>query len=89
MAFLRYGLPLLLFVGGFIVLFVAGDSNATEGWAMLVGSALALIVWNVLFRIGFSGDKDRDDEEAARQFMREHGHWPDEPPPQGPRAPRP
>jgi hypothetical protein len=81
MAFLRYGLPALLFVGGFVVLFVAGDANAVEGWAMLVGAALALIVWNVLFRIGFSGDRDRDEEEAARRFLTEHGHWPDEPPP--------
>jgi hypothetical protein len=85
MAFLRYGVPLLLLVGGFVILFVAGDANAVEGWAMLVGSALALITWNVLFRIGFSGDKDREDEEAARRFLMEHGHWPDEPPP----TPRP
>jgi hypothetical protein len=81
MAFLRYGLPLLLFIGGFVVLFVAGSSNAVEGWAMLVGSALALIAWNVLFRIGFSGDEERRQEEDARRFLMEHGHWPDEPPP--------
>lgn len=83
LAFIRYGLPLLLFVGGFIVLFVAGDANALEGWAMLVGSALALITTNVLFRIGFSGDEDREKEEEARRFLMEHGHWPDEPPPAG------
>ena len=81
MAFLRYGLPLLLLVAGFVVLFIAGDANAVEGWAMLVGAALALITWNVLFRIGFGSDKDREDEEAARRFLMEHGHWPDEPPP--------
>ena len=81
MAFLRYGLPALLFIGGFVVLIVAGSANAVEGWAMLVGSALALITWNVLFRIGFSGDKERQDEEDARRFLTEHGHWPDEPPP--------
>jgi hypothetical protein len=81
MAFLRYGLPLLLFVAGFVVLFTADESNALEGWAMLVGSAIALIVWNVLFRIGFSGDRDRDDEQAARDYLTEHGHWPDDPPP--------
>jgi hypothetical protein len=81
MAFLRYGLPALLFIAGFVVLFVADDYNALEGWAMLVGSAIALIVWNVLFRIGFSGDRDRDDEEAARRYLTEHGRWPDDPPP--------
>ena len=41
----------------------------------------ALIIWNVLFRIGFSGDKERQEEDAARRFLGEHGHWPDEPPP--------
>ncbi|HEU4973516.1 MAG TPA: hypothetical protein VFT50_00390 [Baekduia sp.] len=25
-----------------------------------------------------NGDKDRYDEDAARQFFDEHGHWPDE-----------
>jgi hypothetical protein len=78
--FLRYGLPLLLFVGGFVVLFVAGKANALEGWAMLVGSALALIVTNVLFRIGITGDAERTAEDDARRFYSEHGHWPDEAP---------
>lgn len=77
---LRYGLPAVLFVAGFVVLFVGG-SAALEGWAMLVGSAIALIVWNVLFRIGFSGDAERRKEDEARRFLTEHGHWPDEPPP--------
>jgi hypothetical protein len=33
---------------------------------------------NVFFRIGASGDKDRDDEDAARDFLDAHGYWPDE-----------
>jgi hypothetical protein len=81
LAFLRYGLPAILFVAGFVVLFTADKSNAVEGWAMLVGASIALIVWNVLFRIGFSGDKARQDEEDARSYLVEHGHWPDEAPP--------
>jgi hypothetical protein len=81
LAFFRYGLPALLAIAGFVVLFVADDANAVEGWAMLEGAAIALIVWNVLFRIGFSGDQDRDREEEARRYLMEHGHWPDEAPP--------
>lgn len=81
LTFVRYGLPLGLFVAGFVVLLVAGGSNAVEGWAMLIGSALALITLNVLFRIGIAGDDDREREEAARRHLVEHGHWPDEPPP--------
>jgi hypothetical protein len=78
---MRYGLPLLLFVAGFVVLFAADDSIAVEGWGMLVGAAIALLSLNVLFRIGFRGDSERQDEQDARDFLSEHGHWPDEPPP--------
>jgi hypothetical protein len=84
MALLRYGLPAALIVAGFVVLFVAGPANALEGWAMLVGAGFALLVFNLLIRIGASGDKDRDREEAARRYLMEHGHWPDE----APRKPR-
>jgi hypothetical protein len=79
--FIRYGLPALLLLAGFIVLFAAGDANKVEGWAMLVGAAMALLLLNVLFRYGFTGDQDREDEEEARRFLAKHGHWPDEPPP--------
>ncbi len=80
MKFVRYGLPALLLIAGFVVLFVAGKSNAVEGWAMLVGAAVALLLFNVLFRIGFTGDAERQEEQDARAYLSEHGHWPDEPP---------
>ena len=81
MLLLRYGLPATLFVAGFVLLFAADKSIALEGWAMCIGAALALILWNVLFRLGSSGDKDRQAEEDARKYLMEHGHWPDEAPP--------
>ena len=80
LAFVRYGLPILLLIAGLILLFAAPESTRYDGFAMCWGSAFALIVWNLLFRIGFSGDKDRDKEEAARRYLMEHGHWPDEKP---------
>src|SRR4051812_23167051 len=89
MALLRYGLPAVLAVAGFVVLFVADDANAVEGWAMLEGAAIALIVWNILFRIGFSGDREREREEEARRYLTEHGHWPDETPPRRGGSPSP
>ena len=46
---------------------------------MLVGSGLALLLLNVLFRYGAKGDKDRDAEEAAREYFAQHGRWPDDP----------
>jgi hypothetical protein len=39
---------------------------------------LALVV------IHFRPDTAREEEEAAREFLDAHGHWPDEPPPARP-----
>jgi hypothetical protein len=78
--FVRYGLPLLLFVAGWVILFTADGSIRWDGWAMCLGSAGALLLLNVLFRFGARGDQEREDEEAAREYFTEHGHWPDERP---------
>ena len=83
--FVRYGLPALLVVTGFVLLFAAPDSTRYEGFFMCVGAGLALLLLNWLFRIGATGDRERDEEEAARDYLSEHGHWPDEKkPPKGP-----
>jgi hypothetical protein len=77
---IRYGLPILLFVAGWIVLFAASDSVRWDGWAMCLGAAGAILLLNLLFRYGARGDQEREDEVAARAFLDEHGHWPDEDP---------
>jgi high-affinity Fe2+/Pb2+ permease len=78
MRFLRYGLPAVLIVAGFVILFVADDSLRWDGWAMCVGAGLAILLMNVLFRYGSKGDRERDAEVAAREYYAEHGRWPDE-----------
>ena len=45
---------------------------------MCVGSGLALLLLNVLYRYGVKGDEERVEEEKAREYLAEHGHWPDE-----------
>jgi hypothetical protein len=77
----RYGLPAALVLAGFVLLIFADGSVRWDGWAMCVGAGLALLLLNVLFRMGAKGDEERDREEAAREYMAQHGHWPDEPPP--------
>lgn len=77
---LRYGLPAVLVVAGFVILLTVEGNLRWDGWAMFVGSGLAILLMNVLFRFGSKGDRERDQETAAREFYAEHGHWPDEPP---------
>jgi hypothetical protein len=79
--FVRYGVPGLIFLAGVIVAAVDSDSQrGLEIGAMLMGSAFAVLLLNVFFRIGVQGESDRDREEAARVYFDEHGHWPDERP---------
>jgi hypothetical protein len=78
--FVRYGLPAGLVLAGFVLLFAAPENTRYEGFSMCVGAGLALFLLNWLFRLGASGDRERDDEDAAREYLAKHGHWPDEKP---------
>jgi hypothetical protein len=75
---IRYGVPLVLFVAGWLILLTADASIRWDGWAMCLGAAGAILLLNVLFRYGARGDQERADEEAARQYYAEHGRWPGE-----------
>ena len=79
LTFLRYILPALLILAGFVVLFAMDGDIRWDGWAMLVGSGLAVLLLNVLFRYGAKGDQERADEESARDYFAQHGRWPDDP----------
>ena len=80
MAFVRYGVPAVLILAGFVILIVVDGNMRWEGWAMCVGAGLAVLLLNVLFRMGAEGDRERQAEEAARDYYTQHGHWPDEAP---------
>jgi hypothetical protein len=80
LATIRYVLPAALVITGFVILAVAPDSLKWDGWAMCVGSGLALLLLNVLYRYGVKGDQERDQEEQARAYFAQHGRWPDEDP---------
>jgi hypothetical protein len=75
----RYGLPLAIFLLGCALLAIdGGRKTGWEGFFMGTGAALAVLLLNLLFRLGAEGDKERDAEEAAREYMARTGHWPDE-----------
>jgi hypothetical protein len=74
----RYGIPLVLVVAGVIVSATAGGVGLAAG-ALFFSAGTAVLLLNVLYRIGVEGDKERDTEQEARDFFDKHGRWPDEP----------
>jgi hypothetical protein len=80
MQIVRYGVPGAMLAAAFAILIVRRDATGLEVWAMLTGAALAVLLLNVLFRIGAEGDRERVAEDAARDYYSQHGHWPDERP---------
>jgi hypothetical protein len=73
----RYGIPGVLFIAGTVIWAIGGNVGVAAG-AMFISAATAVLLLNVLFRMGVEGDKARDREEEARRFFDEHGRWPDE-----------
>jgi uncharacterized membrane protein YoaK (UPF0700 family) len=71
---IRYGIPLGLFIAGVVVGAVT-DSFAAA--ALFFSAATAVLLLNVLHRMGVEGDRDRDREDRARAYFDEHGRWPD------------
>jgi len=78
--FVRYVLPSTLVLVG-LALIVSKPSGPTlHGGMGIVGAGLAAFLFAFLAKVSMSGDRFRDDEEAARRFFDEHGYWPDEDP---------
>lgn len=75
---IRYVLPAIVTVVGVGLMAFGGGEDSLEGGAAVVGAGLSIWLMNFLWRIGVSGDRDRDDEQEARRFFDEHGRWPDD-----------
>ena len=68
---LRYGLPAVLVIAGFVILFTVDGNLRWDGWAMCVGSAGAILLLNVLFRFGAQGRPGaRPGDRGARLLRR-------------------
>ncbi len=85
----RIWLPLAIAVVGvvMIVLGHASVSTRADSRSLLAGGGVvvvgvALMVWmiNWMFRMSVDSNRDRDEEERAREYFDRHGHWPGEEP---------
>jgi hypothetical protein len=81
LTFVRWGLPGVVVLAGLVAWAFDPTVDGLEGAAHIIGAGLAIFLLNLLFRIGMSGDRERDEEDEAREFFTRHGYWPDEEPP--------
>ena len=72
---IRYVLPAVVTLCGAVIM-AFGSETDLEGGASIVSAGLAIYFVNWLYRIGVTGDRERDSEEAAREYFSEHGRWP-------------
>ena len=74
----RYGIGAVMVAGGIVLIVINPSGLGVDGFAMAVGGGLSVLLINFLFRLGASGDRERQQEEDARTYFDEHGVWPDE-----------
>lgn len=81
MSVVRIWVPVAILVAGLAILLIRRDETGLDAFAALWGAGLAVMLLNWLYRVGVSGERDRDKEDEARDYLERHGHWPDEAPP--------
>jgi hypothetical protein len=72
----RYGIPLAMTAAGIVCLVIGGD--AAGSGVVLIGSAGMVLLINVLFRLSLVSNREREQEEQAREQFERTGHWPGE-----------
>jgi len=71
----RVVLPAATALVGVVLLVVGGDAAQGAG-IVLIGVAGLIALANALMRLGVQSERDREREEARREFFAEHGYWP-------------
>jgi hypothetical protein len=80
MLFLRYWLPVIIGAVGVVYGVLHGGDLGLEAAVLGVAAGSSLWLITVLMRVGIRGERDRDEEDAARVFFDRHGYWEDEAP---------
>jgi hypothetical protein len=77
--FIRRWLPAIVCLIGIVIGAVEGfDATGFDATMAFLGAGCSIWLINFLWRLGVSGDDERDREESARAYLAEHGRWPDE-----------
>ncbi|HUA45496.1 MAG TPA: hypothetical protein VMA77_09735 [Solirubrobacteraceae bacterium] len=76
----RYGIGIVMVAGGIVILIISPAGTGVDGFAMAAGGGLSVLMLNGLYRLGVSGDQERERHEEAWRYFEEHGEWPDDPP---------
>jgi hypothetical protein len=76
--FVRYVLPGLIVVGGLGTILIGSSKSALHGGLGIVGGGIAVLLLSYFYRVGASGELERDAEQEAREYFDLHGRWPDD-----------
>ncbi len=74
--FVRYGIAFAMVVAGIVCLVIGG--TAAGAGVVLIGSAGIVLLINLLFRLSLVSNREREQEERAREEFERSGHWPGE-----------
>ena len=86
----RIVLPIIIALVGVALIVIgqtSGGATGTHGTSATVAAAgvalivAAIIVWmlNWMYRMSVESNREREVEEAAREYFDRHGRWPEEP----------
>ena len=78
MRFVRWGLPAVICLGGVVAIAIEPNRNGLEGGILILSAGLSVLLLNWLYRVGVAGERERDEEDRAREYFDRHGVWPDE-----------
>ncbi len=80
LAITRVWVPVGIAVVGIVGIVVGGGKDDVIAGAGVSLVIVALIVWmvNWMYRISVQSNREREDEERAREYFDVHGRWPDE-----------
>ena len=80
LAVTRVWLPVAIAVVGIVGIVVGGGKDDVVAGAGVALVIAALIVWmiNWMYRISVQSNREREEEERAREYFDRHGRWPGE-----------